>query len=392
MRSSPVRSLLAATGLALVTSGPLQAQATGGFVTRLGVDTVALERFTRTADRLEGDVVQFRPRVRAIHYRVDWASAGAVRQFEIEQRTPGDTAPPVTLTLVFDADSIRTTRVQGERRTQRAVPGRAGVRPHALYLWALYELETETFARAPADSMEFWLVSTSGPAIATMFRRTAPDTLSTVWFLPGYHLDYAFAPDGRLLGLNGLNTTVKVLVERVASVPFEQALARAVARERSAGPAGPVSPHDSVTADLGGTIVTVVYGRPVKRGRTVWGGVVPFDQVWRTGADAATSFTVSGPVTLGGTSVPAGSYSLYSLPTGSGATLIVNRQVGQWGTEYHPEQDLVRIPVTVERLTSPIQSFTIGVRESPSGAALVFEWDQLRWLVPIAPERSPGSD
>ena len=372
------------TLVVLVLAAPLGAQSTGAFVTRLGVDTLAVERFTRSASRMEGDVLLFVPQVRVIRYQVDFAPDGAVRTFGFEQRAPNDTLPPAIVRIAFDADSIRTTVTRGAQVTNRAGPGQPDARPHGVYFWALYELETESFARAPADSVTFWMVPTGGgPAVATVFRRRAPDTLSTTWFQPEYHLDYAFDRGGRLMGLNGLNTTIKMLVERLASVPFDDLVARATERERASGPRGAASTRDSTTTTVGGTAVTLVYSRPLKRGRTIWGGVVPFDQVWRTGANAATRFSVSAPVRLGEIDVPAGDYTLYSLPTATGAQLIVNRQFGQWGTEYHAEQDLARIPVRVERLATLVEQFTFLVREAAGGAELVLEWDQVRWVIPM---------
>src|SRR3954469_24785945 len=101
-----------------------------------------------------------------------------------------------------------------------------------------------------------------------------------------------------------------------------------------------VSPHETVTADIDGATVTIVYGRPYSKDpksgatRKIWGELVPFGKVWRTGADEATLLTTTQALDIGGTSVPAGTYSLYTLPDASGAKLIVNKQTGQWGTKY----------------------------------------------------------
>jgi hypothetical protein len=98
-----------------------------------------------------------------------------------------------------------------------------------------------------------------------------------------------------------------------------------------------VSPHETVTADIDVNTVTIVYGRPYTKDpktgapRKVWGQLVPFGKVWRTGADEATLLTTKQSLDIGGTRVPAGTYSLYTLPEASGAKLIVNKQTGQWG-------------------------------------------------------------
>jgi hypothetical protein len=132
--------------------------------------------------------------------------------------------------------------------------------------------------------------------------------------------------------------------------------------------------------------MTVNYGRPSKRGRKIFGGVVPYDQVWRTGANAATAFTTDAPLQIGGTTVPAGSYTLFTLPSRSGWKLIINKQTGQWGTEYHSDQDLARVNLSARALAEPVEQFTIGVEPSGSGGVLKMTWDDTELSVPITPK------
>jgi len=117
--------------------------------------------------------------------------------------------------------------------------------------------------------------------------------------------------------------------------------------------------------------VAIDYGQPHARGRQVAGGVVPYDRVWRTGANAATSLVTDVDLTIGGTRVPRGSYTLYSLPTRAGWKLIVNRQTGQWGTEYDPARDLARIDLRTRTLREPLESFTIWLVPSGNGRGVL---------------------
>jgi hypothetical protein len=127
-----------------------------------------------------------------------------------------------------------------------------------------------------------------------------------------------------------------------------------------------------------------VYSRPAKRGREIWGGnLVPWEEVWRTGANAATSFTTDRDLVIGGSAVPAGSYTLWSVFTPESAQLIVNKQTGQWGTQYDAEQDLVRIDLEKQDLPHPVERFTIGIEATDDGAVLGLTWDTVRYLVPI---------
>jgi hypothetical protein len=144
----------------------------------------------------------------------------------------------------------------------------------------------------------------------------------------------------------------------------------------------PASPRDTVRGTIGAATLLVDYGRPSRRGRQIFGSLVPHDQVWRTGANAATTFVVGGPIQIGGQPLAAGTYTLYSLPSLNGWTLIVNGQTGQWGTEYAEGRDVLRVPMSLSRV-EPVETFRISVEGGASEGHLVFAWDTLQGSVPI---------
>jgi hypothetical protein len=139
----------------------------------------------------------------------------------------------------------------------------------------------------------------------------------------------------------------------------------------------PLSPPGTATLTFAdGNTVTIDYSRPSMRSRKIYGGLVPYDQVWRTGANAATSLKTSVDLSIGGTTVPKGSYTLYSLPGANGWQLIVNKQTGQWGTEYSQAQDLARIPMKVTQRSSGLELFTISFDKVGGDAGtLKLEWE-----------------
>jgi hypothetical protein len=152
-----------------------------------------------------------------------------------------------------------------------------------------------------------------------------------------------------------------------------------------------VSPHETVTADIDGNTVTIVYGRPYTKDpktgapRKIWGELVPFGKVWRTGADEATLLTTKQPLDIGGTTVPAGTYSLFTLPEqGGAAKLIVNKQTGQWGTKYDEKEDLARIEMTKEAVSKPVDQFTIALEKNPAGGGtLKLNWENTQYSVAL---------
>jgi hypothetical protein len=122
----------------------------------------------------------------------------------------------------------------------------------------------------------------------------------------------------------------------------------------------PASPPGETSVKFAdGKTVAIKYSRPSMRGRKIYGELVPYDKVWRTGANAATSLTTDTALDIGGTTVPVGNYTLYTLPGEKSWQLIVNKQTGQWGTNYDQGQDLARIPMKVSQLPSGLEIFTI---------------------------------
>lgn len=145
----------------------------------------------------------------------------------------------------------------------------------------------------------------------------------------------------------------------------------------------PASPAAQVSATIGAANVTIDYGRPSMRGRKIMGGLVPFDKVWRTGANRATHLKTDAPLQIGSLAVPAGTYTLYTVPGEKTWTLIVNKQTGQSGTQYDQAQDLGRVEMAVETLQAPVEQFTIAVRGSGAKATLALEWEATRASVAV---------
>jgi hypothetical protein len=196
--------------------------------------------------------------------------------------------------------------------------------------------------------------------------------------------DVTVDSSGRMLTYSGMRSTYKVAVRRTTAPPDIASIgARFAAAERLTG-LRQLSVRDTAHATIGTATFSVDYGRPLSRGRALLGNVIPYDRVWRTGANAATQFTTSAPITLAGLSVPAGTYTLWTVPHVSGVDLIVNRQTGQWGTEYGRAHDLGRVPMKADSLETPVEKFTIAVEASDARhGILVMEWGTFRWTVPI---------
>ena len=143
------------------------------------------------------------------------------------------------------------------------------------------------------------------------------------------------------------------------------------------------SPHETVNATVDGAKISITYGRPYVKGRKIAGGLVPYGQVWRTGADEATTLVTDKMLMLGSAHVEPGTYTLYTLPGEGSWQLIINRQTKQWGTEYDQKQDLARVPMKVGKTASAVEQFTIAVTDTPGGGELQLSWENTLVTLPF---------
>jgi hypothetical protein len=146
------------------------------------------------------------------------------------------------------------------------------------------------------------------------------------------------------------------------------------------------SPPASTSIDLGGgATITIDYSSPRAKGRKIYGNVVPFGEVWRTGANEATTFVTSKDVMIGSLMVPAGNYTLFTVPTKDKWVLVLSKKTGEWGTDYPgPSNDLGRADMKVTGLSKPMENFTITLEKAGTGANLNIDWENTRATAAIA--------
>jgi len=137
-----------------------------------------------------------------------------------------------------------------------------------------------------------------------------------------------------------------------------------------------LSPAASANVTVAGVTVGITYNAPSVRGRKIMGGLVPFGQVWRTGANPATTITTSGDLHFGSLLVPAGTHTLYTLPGAEQWLLIVNKQTGQWGTEYTMAEDVGRVPMLAKPMSAPQEVMSISFEHTtPTSTELHVRWE-----------------
>jgi len=381
--------LLAFASVAAAQTTPVS----GTFVSTLGNDTIQVERYTRMGDRLEGDILRKSPRVQIVHYVADLAT-GRVKGISVStRRWGGDPATPPTFSMVAllsdtsaNVEILRNGRPDSANTGTRIYRGRAvPAVPGSPPSVAMYEQTLLFNPPTGRDTMTVNLVGAGlGPNPTLKLYRRGRDSVSFVSsFFAGWTEVATIDAAGRIQSLDASATTVKAVTRRATNLDFD-ALAKAWGDyEVAHGPAGATSPADTVRATLGAANVEIAYSRPFKRGRVIFGNIVPWNQVWRTGANAATQLTTSADLIIGNTPVPAGKYTLWSLPTPTGAKLIINSQTGQWGTDYDVTRDFARIDLTQTTPAKPVDEFTFAVVPNGTAGILKFSWDDREYSVPI---------
>lgn len=137
-----------------------------------------------------------------------------------------------------------------------------------------------------------------------------------------------------------------------------------------------------------GKTITVSYSSPRMKGRKIFGGLVPFGQVWRAGANEATAFVTDANLTVSGKDVPAGSYTLFTLPSQDSWKLIISKKTGEWGVPYPGEgDDFARVDMKVSQLPSPLENFTIAFDHAGPACTMHLDWETTRASIEIAEKK-----
>jgi hypothetical protein len=370
-----------------------------GFIARLGDDTLSVESVTRSGNTETSDEVDRFPPVRVRHTQIELGPGGSIRHLVMQIYTPSEPANQRHRQVVVDVtrDSVHLSKQDATGTIQRAFATEGGTAMgHLPQMYSLYELY---FAAALKRAGLSKRASGDTEQMRQFYIDREFDQFplghGVVRPLPGGRAEIehdwlagtgeaTFDSADHMLSYSGARTTYKVDVSRLTTPPDVPAAAERFEAAEAKSGVRALSVRDTLRARIGDAAFTIDYGRPLVRGRALLGNIVPYDRVWRTGANAATQFTTSAPLTLAGIRVPAGMYTLWTVPRANGADLIVNRETGQWGTEYDGSKDLGKAPMIADTLATPVEEFTISiVSNSRVRGALVMAWGPFRWTAPI---------
>ncbi|GAB5535033.1 MAG: hypothetical protein Rubg2KO_12820 [Rubricoccaceae bacterium] len=358
---------------------------TAAFVTTLGADTLAVERFTRTASGMEASVALRAPRTTLTTYRLALNADGGLQSYEAVARQPltGEVLRQQTVRPMGDSLRVTLTDPAGET-SMRTILGADQPLPFIDMVHWPFELMVARAVEAGGPLNQPLFTTRGSVAFAS---DVASDGTVTVRHPSRGPMTVQADAEGRLLTLDASATTRKLLVRRVADVDVERAASRWAEMDASGRSVGDLSGRGETVAEVGGATITVDYGVPLKRGRDIWGALVPWGERWRTGANRATHFSTDRSLVFdpGGVAlvVPAGEYTLFSVPQPDGGFLIINRQTGQNGQTYDEARDLGRVPFQQSSLETEVEAFEIAVEPTDEGGRIALQWDRDAFWVPF---------
>jgi hypothetical protein len=351
-------------------------------MSRLGKDTIAVERVVSTPDSLTDEVIDRYPRTERFRYVAHLTPEHQVASYTIYFYESPKAGAPVAARIRadFKGDSAHVMVQRGDDTSTSSVAVPAGSVPMNEPSFGILQVVVSRALAARGQRVPYnalYLPSSSYPGSAmahgdTVHIDTKDDKVRVV-----------VNAEGGMLSLSDPGGTLQAIVVRTPWPDIDAWAAKFMAQDAQGKALGNLSPRDTARATIGGAQLMVDYGRPAKRGRQIFGGVVPWNVVWRTGANAATAFFADKDVMLGGTRVPAGVYTLFTLPTRNGWSLIVSKKTGEWGTEYDSTADLARIPMKVSTTALPAERFTITITPQGSGGALTLAWDTMVAALPV---------
>ena len=354
---------------------------TNYFFTKLGHDTTAVEEFFMDSHELQGTSVARAPRLAVRKYSAMFNDDGTLKKFHIEYRRL--TGPAFSeREYTYTNDSVSVMNRQDTVTTKYSVA--TTEHPFPLFYdifagWqasiqhAMKETGKKGFAILAGKQIYHYTVQGTMPGKLELTEPSGD-------FSP---LQAEMDKEGRLERFDLTATTDKVVTERTTELTVKDAVLQYSMSEKTGKSFGILSPRDSVHAMINGAKVLIDYGRPSMRGRTIFGQVVPWDVVWRTGANAATQLVTDKDLIFGTTVVPAGTHTLFSLPSQSGWKLIINNQHGQWGTDYDQSKDLARLPLEVKSLADPVEQFTFDITTEGAGGTIHLKWEKTEASIPF---------
>ncbi len=347
-----------------------------GFITLLGNDTLAVEAFSKSEGYFTAKVVLRSPSLSLRKYYLTYSNDDfyklEVTQFDPTQGFSGPETLVQRMTRL--QDSLRVESESRDGTSVRTVAFEKDMLPFIDMVHWPYDLAFNKAVQSPNDSINqrLW----TGRGFSTfIIAKEGSDSLTIRHPSRGV-MGVDIHENGDIQLLDAGLTTRKLKVHRVNTVDINKVAASFAEADKNGKTFGELSGAPEEHFEFKGAEFDISYGSPQKRGREIFGGIVPWGQLWRTGANRATHFKTSKNLKIGDLNVPAGEYTFFTIPEPDGGTLIINKQTGQNGQSYNQDRDLGRVPMQINQQKEVTEPFTIKLEESENGGVIKLIWDQ----------------
>ena len=354
------------------------------FVTLLGNDTLAVEQLVKSEAGTSARVLLRSPKTLYFEYELQQDANGGIAsmtrysQDPLQAFTPEGRTVTQQITVVGDSLISETTGEEGTRRT--AALNKKGTLPFIDMVHWPFELAFNAAMRSASDSIHQMLLAGRSNA-DFIIHKVKADSMTLRHPSRGV-MGVTVDKDGNLVKLDAALTTRKLIVNRAGTLDFENIVKGFAEKDKNGSPlSGELSGGVEDSFSFKGADFNVTYGSPKKRGRAIFGGIVSYGTRWRTGANRATHFSTSKNLQICSLEIPAGEYTLFTIPEKEGGVLIINKQTGQNGQSYDESRDLGRVPMKVSKQVEVTEDFTVKVVENSAGGSLQLIWDQTIYSV-----------
>jgi len=376
MKKTNLILTLVLIGFTMACETDSQMQNNAAFVTLLGNDTLAVEKFEKNDNNITAQVVLRSPRTTLTSYQLITNESGGIEELTVSDHDlnsgfKGEGTVDRSYKKTGDSLAISIKTNDGSYRNIMTTY-EPGVLPFIDMVHWPFEIAFNNAMTTQADSIDQKLLSGSRSS-TFIVAKIAKDSMTIRHPSRGV-MGVQVDKNGNIIELDASETTRKLTVQRTNGIDIDAIAEKFAQSDKSGNPFGGLSGAVEESFSVNGAIIDVSYGTPQKRGRELFGGIVSFGERWRTGANRATHFKTSQDIEMQGLTIPKGEYTLFSIPEADGGILIINKQTGQNGQTYNMSRDLGRVPLQVSQKEDSTEGFTILVEERSGGGVLKLVW------------------
>lgn len=352
-------------------------------------DTIAIETFTLYKNQIYGKAVHGFPENYTRHFDIEYTETGSIQELNYLYNDVANTSLPIdskTGYLPFrfsaklnngllDFKSLKNSKDEKETGLTRIVHQTEAYHFNGdwIPIIAQFEWLVSWFLKQDKQKVEGLKFINAYVGVHDLQLEQIGEKHIRFWSNISEAIEIYLNDAGRIKSIDGIGSVWNLNIHSIDPVDIENYTDRFKNRPTIGNP----SPHETISATVSGSTLEIDYGRPSMRGRKIFGNIVPYGEIWRTGAGAATTMAFDRDLKFGDQTVKAGKYNVYSLPEKDSFTLIFNSNLEAWGSVHLPEFDVARLPMKVKRSSELVDKFTIEILQDKDGGTLELKWENL---------------